>query len=337
MRLFLFFALILSFAAVHPLPANPLNPFSWFGGGKEARTNPGPEQREQAQALLEEARGDLDAGNFGAAHGTAKTILEKYPRTPAAAGAFFIRGRVLMERERWVKAFDEFQKIVENHPSYENFDRVTLSQFDCATALMEGARGKIFGVIPGFRQYNTAIEQFEQIVSNAPFSDFAPLSLMNVALLAQQRDNPDEAIDALDRLINNYPQSMLAPDAYFNLAKTYSELVKGPEYDQGSTRQAIRYFEDFLALYPDNEQAEAAEANLDKMENVLASNRLEFGEFYYLYRNNNTAALIFYNETISVAPESDAAERARERIQAIEEGVRPITGSGLLRKLLLAD
>ena len=45
---------------------------------------------------------------------------------------------------------------------------------------------------------------------------------------------------------------MLAPDAYYNMAQTYSNLVNGAEYDQGSTRQAISYYEDFLILFPQN-------------------------------------------------------------------------------------
>ena len=160
---------------------------------------------------------------------------------------------------------------------------------------------------------------------------------MNVALLAQDRDQPEEAIDALDRLINFYPQSMLAPDAYYNLAQTYADLVQGAAYDQGATRQAISYYEDFLILFPESNYVGEVEAELDKMENLLATSRFNLGDFYYLFRSNNTAALVFYNEAITIAPESEAADEARTRIADIEAGVRPATGSNLLRALLLAD
>ena len=73
------------------------------------------------------------------------------------------------------------------------------------------------------------------------------------------------------------------------------------------------------------------------MENLLASSRLNLGDFYYLHRNNNTAALVFYNEAITIAPDSEAAAETNARIEDIEAGVRPLTGSGILRKLLLAD
>ncbi|NCG08905.1 MAG: outer membrane protein assembly factor BamD [Verrucomicrobia bacterium] len=202
---------------------------------------------------------------------------------------------------------------------------------------MEGARPKIFFVLPGFRLYGEAMKQFEYVVANAPYSDYAPLALMNIALIAEREKESEIAIDALDRLINYYPQSTLAADAYYHLAKTFANLVKSYEYDQGSTRQAISYYEDFLALFPENPNVGEVEANLDQMENLLAGSRLELGNFFYLYRNNNTAALTFYNEAITIAPESEAANEARERIKNIEAGVRPVTRSKMLRKLLMAD
>jgi outer membrane protein assembly factor BamD len=130
---------------------------------------------------------------------------------------------------------------------------------------------------------------------------------------------------------------MLAPDAYYNMAQTYSNLVNGAEYDQGSTRQAISYYEDFLILFPQSSTLGNVESNLVTMEDLLARSRLNLGDFFYNYRSNNTAALVFYNETITIAPDSEAAEEARARIADIEEGIQPITGAGILRKFFLAD
>ena len=229
------------------------------------------------------------------------------------------------------------QQCVDNYPNYQNFDQVIGAQFECATALMEGARGKIFGVIPGFKQYGEAIKQFEQIVVNAPYGDYAPLALMNIAFVAEERNDSEVAIDALDRLINYYPQSMLAPDAYYNLAQTYAGLVQNEQYDQGSTRQAISYYEDYLVLFPESSSVGEVEANLRRMENLLASSRLTVGDFYYYYRNNNTAALVFYNEAITIAPESDAAAEAQARLDDIDAGVRPTTSGSFLKKILFVD
>ncbi len=261
-------------------------------------------------------------------------IINRYPKSPFAAKALALKAQIHEENENWIKCFDTLQLIIKEHPQYKDFNKVISNQFNCAMALMEGYKGRILFIFPGFKQYDTAISQFEQILENAPYSDLAPFTLMNIALLAEKTNSPETAIDALDRLINYYPQSTLASDAYYNLAQIYSDLVKGHEYDQGSTRRAISYYEDFLVLFPNSKYVGEVEANIKKMENLLAKSRLDLGDFYYYYRNNTTAALVFYNEAITIEPNSDSAKEARLRIEDIEAGVRPASKANILRKLL---
>jgi outer membrane protein assembly factor BamD len=316
-----------------------LNPFNWFEGDQKKAGPPGMQmlgaaEEAEALAILENGKSKLRSNDTAAANRIFKKLIKKYPRAKATAEALFLRGQIYISNEKWDKAFKSFQEIIRKHPEYEAFNQVIGSQFECATALMEGARGRILWIIPGFKQYSKSVNQFEQIVRNAPYSDYAPLALMNMAIVSEMQDKPEDAIDALDRLINYYPQSMLAPDAYYNMAQTYSDLVKGPQYDQGSTRQAISYYEDFLILFPESNYLGEVESNLESMEDLLARSRLNLGDFFYNYRSNNTAALVFYNDTITLAPESAAAEEARLRIQDIEAGVRPTTGASILQKIL---
>jgi len=319
------------------LQALSLNPLDWFEDAEVTSIDASDQSNEIAESLLETAKAKYAAGKLRAAKRTLKKIIKEHSASPAAGEALTIRARIYMAKSLWIKGFDDLQKVVTKHANYEKFDRVIADQFDCATALMEGARGRILWIFPGFKQYGTSAKQFEQIVRNAPYSDYAPLALMNIALVSEQINEPEEAIDALDRLINYYPQSMLAPDAYYNLAQTYSDLVQGYEYDQGSTRRAISYYEDFLILFPSSHLTGEVEANLRNMENLLASSRLNLGDFYYYFRNNNTAALVFYNEAITIEADSEAAAEARLRIADIESGVRPTNKASILRKLLRAE
>jgi len=337
-RRFLLAGLLPLLLAAPPAQADvSLNPFDWFGGGGDARQAATPEEEKKAQSLLEKGRQALEEDDRGAANRAFKKIAKAYPTTEAAPRALFLRGKILREKGKHEKSFETFQRIVDNHPAFPDFNQVIGAQFEVATELQEGARGTILWVIPGFKQPRKAMEFFRQIVGNAPYSDYAPLALMNVALIAKKEDKPQEAIDALDRLINNYPQSVLASDAYETLADTYAGLVQGPAYDQGSTRQAISYYEDFLSLFPDSEYVGEVEAGLRKMKNIHSRSRLYLGDFYYYHRNNATAALIFYNEAIDVAPETRTADEARARIEDIEAGVEPTTAFEFLEDLLLID
>lgn len=315
-----------------------LNPLEWIEK-KEASKSfenlaPTADSTNTGESAFAKAEEKYAQGKMRTAKRLSKKIVRRYPNSPFAAKALALKAKIHKENEKWTKCFDTLQRIIDKYPKYNSFNEANSSQFDCATALMEGSRGRIFWVLPGFKQYGTAIYQFEQILENAPYSDLAPFALMNIALLSEETGDTENAIDALDRLINYYPQSTLAPDAYFNLAQIYADLVKGHAYDQGSTRRAISYYEDFLVLFPNSKYAGEVQANLKKMENLLAKSRLDLGDFFYYYRNNNTAALVFYNEAITIEPDSDSAEEARLRIEDIEAGVRPVRKGSIIRTLL---
>jgi outer membrane protein assembly factor BamD len=287
-----------------------------------------------AADMLQRAQALHKAGKTSAAKRLYKKLTKRFPLASESGEAFFAWAQIEISREHWIRGFDRLQTIVNEHPDFDQFGDVIRLQFDCASALQNGARSQLLWVIPGFKQYGKAIEQYELLVKNAPFSQYAPLALMNIALIAELRKDSDLAIDALDRLINDYPQSMLAPDAYYNLAETYASLVNGSEYDQGATREAIRYFEDFLILFPKNQYATKVEQRIDEMQILEAKSRFQLGEFFYLYRSNATAALVFYNETLSLAPNSDLAKQAESRIAAINEGIRADTAASFVRRLL---
>ena len=72
---------------------------------------------------------------------------------------------------------------------------------------------------------------------------------MILAEISIKYDKEEEAIDALMRMINLYPDHYLAEKAYFQLAQVYQKMVSGPQYDQGSTLKALNFYEDYLILY----------------------------------------------------------------------------------------
>ena len=66
-----------------------------------------------------------------------------------------------------------------------------------------------------------------------------------------------------------------------------------------------------------------AEKALTQMREIYAQSKLRTANYYYIYRKNQRAAINFYNETITVAPNSEAAKIAKTKIEAINRGERP--------------
>jgi outer membrane protein assembly factor BamD len=275
------------------------------------------EEGRNALDLMNRARAAEEAGNRRSAIKTYGRVAKKYPNSLYAPEALYRSGRLQLERKKYKKAFDDFQSAVGRYPNTPRFNEIIGQQYAIASALLNGARGRFLWVFPGFTNREKAVEQFELILLNAPYSDYAPLAMMNIARGHQRLGNVEEAIDALDRLINAYGQSLLAPDAYLKLAETHASLVEGANYDQEATRNAITYFEDFMILFPSDGNVAKAEKGLGDMKEVLAESKIRMGDFYFYKRDNYKAARVLYNEAITVYPDSAAAGRARTKLAEV--------------------
>lgn len=275
-------------------------------------------QNREAEPIIVEAR-RLDAeGRTKAALSAYTRVWKLYPGSRFAAEALFRSGRLRMKREDWRDAFDAYTNLVRSYPESPYFDQIVADLFDIGTAYEEGRGIHWLWVIP-YADESRAVGVYETVIRTAPFSDYAPIALMRIAMIHRRENHTILAVDALDRLINFYPNTMLAADAHLLLAETFADEVKGPEYDQGATREAISYYRDFLLLYPENPMVERGEMGLEEMRDVHARSKLVMGEFFYDYRDDYVSAEVFFNESITIAPESAAAGEARKYLAKIDE------------------
>ena len=268
---------------------------------------------------MNRARSAEEAGSRRSAIRTYQSVAKRYPNSIYAPEALYRSARLRLAGKDYTKAFEDFQQVLARYPNTRRFNEIIGEQYRIASALLDGARGRmLWGLLPGFKQRDKAIEYFETILVNAPYSDYAPLALMNVARGHQKLGNVENAIDALDRMINTYSQTLLAPDAYLKLAQTHASLVDGPFYDQGATKEAITYFTDFMLLFPSDTNIASAEKGLDSMKTMLAESKMRMADFYFYKRSNFKAARVFYNEAITAYPESAIAQRAKTRLAEVE-------------------
>jgi outer membrane protein assembly factor BamD len=288
---------------------------------------------KNAKSLMDEARRAEDAGRSRQALKTYNRVVKRYGSSVFAPEALYRSARIYEQRRQFTKAFRNLQRIIDEHPAYPRFTEVLGAEYRIAGRLVAGERPRYWGVIPGFRQREKGTEFLENVVTNAPFSEYAPIALMSAADAYTRSGDRDAAIDALDRMINNYPESFLTPDAYLKLAKSQASITQGPPYDQASTQLALTYFQDYLILYPGEPDAAVATDGFDAARTMLAESKMTMGDFYYRHRSNYKAAKVFYNEAITIHPDSPVAERARrllatiDRIEAGEDtGVGPRSG-----------
>lgn len=277
----------------------------------------GTAEGRSAKALMDTGRRAEEGGEERKAMKAYNRVIKKYPSSVFAPEALYRTASFHEQNRRFTKAFRNLQAIVAQHPAYPRFNEVLGAQYRIADKLAKGSRPRYFGLIPGFKQKAKGLEFYEVIVFNAPYSEYSPIALMNAATGYSESGDRDGAIDALDRMINNYPDSFLTSDAYLQLAQAQASITQGPPYDQASTQLALTYFQDYLILYPGEADATVASDGFSDARTMLAESKMTMGDFYYKYRSNFTAAKVFYNEAITIFPDSPTAERARLKLDTI--------------------
>jgi outer membrane protein assembly factor BamD len=289
----------------------------------------GPQGRA-ALELMNKARKDEEAGSLRSAIKEYEKVSKKYQSSVYAPEALYRSGRLLLRKKQYYRAFTDFQTMISRYPNSKRFSDVIGLQYEVAAALMDGGHNRVWGWFPGPTNRVKAVEYFRIVVAEAPYSDYAPLSLMDAARGFQLDKDTEEAIDSLDRLVNTYPQSVLAPVAYLKLGDLHASLSEGPKYDQASTKEAMTYYEDFMILYPGDPNISQAARGVDRMKTILAQSKIYIGDYYFYKRLNFTAAKVFYNEAITAFPDSPPANLAKKRLaeltaKASKENIRPKT------------
>jgi len=278
-----------------------------------------PEDSAAAQTLLAEG-GALEArGRAAAALGKYKRIYKKYPRSLAAPEAYWRTAKILLNEGKVEKAFEAYDAIIRAYPDYGHFNELISEEYRIAYDLVKGrVNRKFLKLVNLGANRERGIMFFERLVFNAPFSDYAPLALMNIAEAYTEMDQHENAIFTLDRLITNYPNSLVTPDAYLRMAQVQEKMVDGPYYAQDRTQEAINFNEDFIILFPKDPNVGTAEEGLARMKQMMAESRIKMADFYYYKRSRYQAARVFYNEAITIAPTSAAAQSAREKLAQLE-------------------
>lgn len=159
------------------------------------------------------------------------------------------------------------------------------------------------------RNYKLAVEKFEQVERQHPYSEWATRSQIMAAFANYQMEEYDDAIGILNRFTRMHPGNENVAYAYYLTALCYYEQISDVGRDQGMTRQAQQALTEVIRRYPNSEYARDAALKLDLATNHLAGKEMEVGR-YYLTRGELLAAInrfkyvLDHYETTTHAPEA---------------------------------
>lgn len=247
-----------------------------------------------------------------------RVTLRLWGQSPYAAEARYREAQMLEKLGDFSKAFDSYQRILDRNPNDERFNEILRRQYEIANLFLKGERLKIWR-IKTFPSMDRTVEMFEKIIKNGPYSEVAPMCHLKIGEARDKQKLYQEAVNAYQKIIDEYPSSPLTAEAYYRIARSWHMASDRADYDQSAANRAALAFEDFLSRYPKHEMAPQAEKLLAQIADEQARGLWQIAQFYDLKTRDPNAALVYYNDLIARFPKSEYAEKAKPRLETIKK------------------
>ena len=159
---------------------------------------------------------------------------------------------------------------------------------------------RILGIIPRV-DYNAAIESFQAIVDNYPYSDYAEMAELKIADAYFDDERYEEALSYYRDFAELHPDHEEVAYTIFRSALCHERRVRDPNRDQTPTVDALIYLDRLLTRYPHSEYAQRAEILWRQLRTRLAQQISSIAD-YYLAAGEYEAAAERYRSLLNEYP-----------------------------------
>jgi outer membrane protein assembly factor BamD len=153
--------------------------------------------------------------------------------------------------------------------------------------ILEGRR--FLRIIP-WVNHGKAIETFQAIIDNYPYSDYAVLAELKIADAYFDDGKYEEALSYYRDFSDLHPQHPEVPYTIWRSALCHEKRKRAPNRDQTATRDAIVYLDRLLLKYPYSDYAAEGEDLWRSQRRQLAKNVVGIGDFYMKREEYESAA-----------------------------------------------
>ncbi len=154
--------------------------------------------------------------------------------------------------------------------------------------------------------YKPAIDDYQKLIDEYPFSPFAEESELNIGLAYYKSHDYAEAIGALNDFLRMHPTSKHLDIASYYLAMSHYDQIGRPDQDQTHTQLALEQFQVIARRFPESDFASLSSEQIDICREILARHDYLIGEFYEK-RANFRAAESRLAEVLALYPDTPIA------------------------------
>jgi outer membrane protein assembly factor BamD len=158
-----------------------------------------------------------------------------------------------------------------------------------------------------------AVEKFEEVDRQHPYSEWARKSLIMSAYAYYQAGSYEESVTAAKRYIALHPGSADAAYAQYLIGASYFDEIPDITRDQARTEKALASLEEVIRKYPTSEYAVSAKQKMEVARDQLAGKEMQVGR-YYLEKKDYTGAINRFKVVVTRYQTTRHVEEALERL-----------------------
>lgn len=277
---------------------------------------------DDVYAMAETAR---ESGDADRAIDLYERVYEDFPSSPRAEEAEWRAAETAFADGQLDKAQEIYRDYHEFHPVSrlgDLGDRMYVIGEKLYAAGESGLLG--LGIFPTTAAATAAMTFITEKLRTHERADDAYMFLAR-----KQMENRDyeEATANLDALLENYPEREWALEARFLLGVAWLELNRGPAYDLDSLVEARAAFTRYIREVERSDARKAeyadrlneARAKIAEVDRRIAEKKVLIAEFYIEVERED-AARIYLEDVAKNHPDTEAAKRARERLDEMSTG-----------------
>jgi outer membrane protein assembly factor BamD len=267
-----------------------------------------------------------DAGHTIRASKACLALVNAWPESAQAPVAQLTYCRLLEQRGKPARAFEEYQFLVEAYAGFFPYDEVMDRMYAIADGIATRDRHFLF---IKYKSPEEAIPLFEKLIRDGTQWKRAAELQFRIARIYEKTKQYDLAIEAYGTYHQRYSVSPLAEQALFSQGRCCYEYSRENPVALDLRENAVAVLQGFLDWYPSSDMAAEARTYLTELQRDLAGGLYGQAALYEKaarftsdkreHRASLGAAKIGYARVIDEFPHSEWAEQAHGRIAAINQ------------------
>ena len=168
--------------------------------------------------------------------------------------------------------------------------------------------------------YQKAIEKFQKLQDNYPFSKYAILAELKIADAHYKREEYEDAVFAYENFEQLHPRNEAIPYVIYQIGRCYYDRIDTPDRDQTSAQKALETFQRLVKQFPRDQYSTRAAEHIKTAQKSLAGHAYIVGVFYYKTKHYK-AALHRFMSIISDYPDVGYHQKALKYIAQCEASI----------------